>query len=97
MGVDLFFVISGFLIVTLLLREREKNGCISLKAFYIRRSLHIFPLYYGFILALAGLYYFFYKDSEFGTALLGELPIYLLYLANFYPVAFAIVLSLASE
>jgi peptidoglycan/LPS O-acetylase OafA/YrhL len=45
-GVDVFFCISGFLITTLLLRERSRNGKISLRDFYIRRSLRIWPLYY---------------------------------------------------
>src|SRR5438874_13781643 len=46
-GVSLFFVISGFLITTLLLREQKSSGTISLKNFYIRRTLRIFPLYYA--------------------------------------------------
>jgi peptidoglycan/LPS O-acetylase OafA/YrhL len=45
-GVDVFFAISGFLITTLLLRERRKSGQISLRAFYVRRTLRIWPLYY---------------------------------------------------
>jgi peptidoglycan/LPS O-acetylase OafA/YrhL len=53
LGVDCFFVISGFLIVTLLLRERDRNGSISLRGFYLRRSLRIFPIYYGLIAVIA--------------------------------------------
>lgn len=46
-GVQLFFVISGYLVTTLLLRERERRGQVSLTAFYRRRALRIFPLYYA--------------------------------------------------
>jgi peptidoglycan/LPS O-acetylase OafA/YrhL len=51
LGVDLFFVISGFLIVTLLIRERERNGTVNLGKFYARRTLRIFPIYYLMIFA----------------------------------------------
>jgi peptidoglycan/LPS O-acetylase OafA/YrhL len=53
LGVLVFFVISGFLITSLLMREREMTGTISLKRFYLRRVLRIFPAFYAFILALA--------------------------------------------
>ena len=46
-GVHIFFVVSGFLITTLLLRERDRLGTISLRDFYIRRALRIWPLYYA--------------------------------------------------
>lgn len=49
MGVYLFFVISGFLITTLLLHEKQKNREINLKKFYIRRVLRIFPVAYLYI------------------------------------------------
>jgi peptidoglycan/LPS O-acetylase OafA/YrhL len=42
-GVQVFFVISGFLITTLLLAEYGKNGRISLRGFYRRRSFRILP------------------------------------------------------
>jgi peptidoglycan/LPS O-acetylase OafA/YrhL len=53
MGVFIFFVISGYLITTLLLREREKTGGISLKSFYLRRGFRILPPLYLYILFLA--------------------------------------------
>ena len=45
-GVQLFFILSGYLIATLLLREEASYGRISLRAFWIRRILRIWPLYY---------------------------------------------------
>jgi peptidoglycan/LPS O-acetylase OafA/YrhL len=45
-GVTIFFVISGYLITTLLLREEERHGHARIKAFYIRRAFRILPLYY---------------------------------------------------
>jgi peptidoglycan/LPS O-acetylase OafA/YrhL len=49
-GVLLFFVLSGYLITYLLLKEKEIFGTIDLKKFYIRRILRIWPIYYTIIL-----------------------------------------------
>jgi peptidoglycan/LPS O-acetylase OafA/YrhL len=45
-GVQLFFILSGYLITALLLREEARYGRISLRAFWARRVLRIWPLYY---------------------------------------------------
>ncbi len=60
MGVNLFFVLSGFLISYLLFSEKQKTGTIALKKFYIRRILRIWPLYlaYGLALILAAPMFF---------------------------------------
>ena len=50
LGVNIFFIISGYLITTLLIQEKESTGNISLQAFYIKRTFRIFPAYYALLL-----------------------------------------------
>jgi peptidoglycan/LPS O-acetylase OafA/YrhL len=57
-GVDLFFALSAYLITELLLREKELLGTLDLKAFYIRRVLRIWPLYFFFLTLAVGMTYF---------------------------------------
>ena len=57
LGVTLFFVISGFLITLLLLREHDRNNQISIVDFYKRRFLRIFPAYYSYLIIMCGLYF----------------------------------------
>jgi peptidoglycan/LPS O-acetylase OafA/YrhL len=52
LGVVVFFVISGFLITSLLYTEHSKRGCVSLKLFYARRSLRILPAAYCYLLCV---------------------------------------------
>ena len=54
MGVSLFFTLSGFLITFLLLSEKKETGSISIKKFYARRILRIWPLYY--LIIITGLF-----------------------------------------
>lgn len=46
LGVNFFFVLSGFLITYLLLKEKEQNTKINIRFFYLRRVLRIWPLYF---------------------------------------------------
>lgn len=64
--VDLFFVLSGFLIVTLLLQEHRSNGTIALRKFYARRALRLLPSVWLYLVAVVTLAAVFARD------LLGE-------------------------
>lgn len=79
LGVDFFFVLSGFLITTLLLREERHHGTFSLKKFYIRRIIRIVPIYF-FVVSLVSLYFILVKQQR---ELLEILPFYYLFLSNF--------------
>ncbi len=50
LGVNFFFVLSGFLIIYLLFSERERTGRNNILKFYVRRTLRIWPLYFGIVL-----------------------------------------------
>jgi peptidoglycan/LPS O-acetylase OafA/YrhL len=53
LGVAVFFVISGYLITLLLLNELDTTNTISLRRFYLRRALRIFPAFYVFLSVMA--------------------------------------------
>jgi peptidoglycan/LPS O-acetylase OafA/YrhL len=85
LGVDLFFEISGFLIVTLLLREQERTGDISWRHFMARRALRIFPLYFGIVALLALVLGFVRTHGSQAGAFFAELPQVLTYTTNWFP------------
>jgi peptidoglycan/LPS O-acetylase OafA/YrhL len=64
-GVNLFFLLSSYLITELLIRERSRFGSVDLKAFYMRRILRIWPLYFAF-LALAWSMQWFVPNQHIG-------------------------------
>jgi peptidoglycan/LPS O-acetylase OafA/YrhL len=101
LGVDMFFIISGFLIVTLLLREREASGRIDLKQFYIRRTLRIFPIYYLLVALLLLIALASYGHSSRTWDLYKwSFPVFLLYLQDFVPAFMGVLFhtwSLAME
>lgn len=82
-GVALFFVISGFLITTLFLRETRRFGRVDLGRFFARRALRLFPLYYlvlaGYVVLVIGCGFYSPENQALFTA---KLPSYLLYYSN---------------
>ena len=80
-GVDLFFVLSGFLITGILLDSRGKPGAV--KSFYARRVLRIFPLYYAFLISLFVLDRWTSAAGPWVAQVQGEQAWHWLYLTNF--------------
>lgn len=73
LGVNIFFVISGFLITTLCLKEKINTGSIALRNFYTRRALRIIPvayLYLTTIIILNAIFNFNILPLTFGYAFL---------------------------
>lgn len=78
LGVQVFFVLSGFLITTLLLRENDANGKIDLRAFYMRRAFRIVPVYW-LVLAFT-VWQTYHQGGEGWDQLKHSLPYYLTFL-----------------
>lgn len=78
LGVLIFFVLSGFLITTLCLKEKVLTNTISLKNFYIRRALRILPVAYLYLITIIILNYFYKLEIPY-ISILGSA----LYLMNF--------------
>jgi len=79
LGVHCFFVLSGYLITSLLLQEYNKYGKISLSKFYKKRALRLLPTYYLFVFVVAILH-----ATPFQLSLQGWIGI-LTFTANVYP------------
>jgi peptidoglycan/LPS O-acetylase OafA/YrhL len=82
-GVIVFFVISGFLITTLLLREERSKGTVSFRGFYLRRAFRILPLYYLVLAAYIGFILVLNLSPGDRTSLHAALPHYLTYTNEF--------------
>lgn len=79
-GVDIFFVLSGFLITAILISEYEIHSKISFWKFYLRRILRLFPAV--FLLLLTYLLFFGYTDSQNLATHLDNVRLVLFYLVN---------------
>ncbi|HEY4022711.1 MAG TPA: glycosyltransferase 87 family protein [Pseudonocardiaceae bacterium] len=80
-GVQVFFVLSGFLITTLLLREESRSGRVNLGNFYLRRAFRILPVYFLVLFVTAGALLI---GGQFTHDPLGrQFPLYLVFLNEF--------------
>ncbi len=78
-GVQIFFVLSGYLITSLLLNDKDLPAGSYMKRFYWRRALRIFPLYYGYLLLFAAFYLILKTPAVFGR----DWPYLFTYTLNF--------------
>jgi peptidoglycan/LPS O-acetylase OafA/YrhL len=87
LGVTIFFVLSGFLITRLLIREEAERGSVDMWGFYIRRAFRLFPLYYAVLAVYCVLLLGLNARPELRSSFLGALPFYALYLQEipFFP------------
>ena len=82
-AMTVFFLVSGFIITTLALREERARGALSLRAFYVRRALRILPSYYCVLGAYCLLIFGLGVGAEKAEALRKLLGPYLLYYQEF--------------
>ena len=80
-GVQIFFVLSGFLITSILLRSKTQSFKAYVKRFYWRRSLRIFPLYYLYLLAVTAIFILARTPENF----LDKAPFLFTYTFNYFP------------
>lgn len=78
LGVNLFFVLSGFLLTSLMLQEIDRNGKINVVHFLMRRTLRLWPLY--FVIVLFG--FFLFPHLPYGFETVHELWRYLVFFSN---------------
>jgi peptidoglycan/LPS O-acetylase OafA/YrhL len=82
-GVQIFFVLSGFLITFLLISEYELNSSISIKKFYMRRVLRIWPLYFLIVIFTFAIYPFLKSMIGMNNPLGSNILYHLTFLSNF--------------
>lgn len=80
-GVEVFFVVSGFLITSLLIEERDRHGSVDLRQFWIRRWRRLLPALFA-MMAVVGVWAVFFGTAEQHTQLRRDFPWALGYLAN---------------
>jgi peptidoglycan/LPS O-acetylase OafA/YrhL len=82
LGVEVFFVISGFLITTLLLTEHDRTGLTNLRAFWWRRAKRLLPALFVFIIAVLFYSIIFLPDEV--ASLRGDVAAAFAYITNWH-------------
>ncbi len=88
-GVEVFFVVSGYLITTLLIEERLRSGSVSLKQFWIRRARRLLPALFAMLCASAIAVAFF--APEFAPSLRRDVLAAVFYVSNWWQIFFVSV------
>ena len=84
LGVEVFFVISGYLITLLLVAEKERTGTVSLRKFWMRRARRLLPALYT-MMGLLAIYMVFFDRRPMG-ATRGDFAAGLLYVSNWFQI-----------
>lgn len=105
-GVQIFFILSGFLITTILLDEFYKYGTINIGIFYLKRTLRLFPALFTMLIVVL-IFAFFTENTLIRNTLFKEITASALYITNLvygkgwwknhYPIALGHTWSLAVE
>ena len=84
LGVEVFFVISGYLITLLLVAESQRTGTVNLREFWIRRARRLLPALWTLLVGIT-VYVSFFKRSELGT-LRGDVLAGFFYISNWFQI-----------
>lgn len=83
-GVTLFFAISGFLIVTLLLREKSRTGDVAISTFMVKRAFRILPLYYATLFVYVVAVALLARSPDARTNFFANLPAFATFTTNWF-------------
>lgn len=84
LGVEVFFVVSGFLITSLLLEERHRSGAISLRDFWARRARRLLPALYLLLIVVSVAALLVYRDAAGRMG--GDVVAALAYVSNWWQI-----------
>lgn len=84
LGANLFFLLSGFLVTTVLVRERARRGTLDVRAFRARRARRLYPLYFTVLAAYVGIVAAFEPAGAARSAFFAHLPAFASFTSNLF-------------